>query len=100
MTLLLMAGVVGAVVYARRSPDPLAWGMALYAGLGLLLDVSFGTRGHPLHSTVRLLSDYFPVYLGLAALAATARMRWTLLVISMVLGVYGAHLYLHGFFFQ
>jgi len=74
--------------------------MALYAGLGLLLDVSFGTRGHPLHSTVRLLSDYFPVYLGLAALAATARMRWTLLVISMVLGVYGAHLYLHGFFFQ
>jgi hypothetical protein len=100
MALLLLAGLTYAAVAGWRARRPLAAGTALYAGLGVLLSVSFGTAGHPLHSTVRLLSDYFPAYFGLAALATSARIRGVLLALSGFMGAYGAALFLHGFFFQ
>ena len=101
MTVLLAGGLVVAVVRGRRAAEPWAQGVAWYALLGLLLPLSFATATHPLHSTVRLLSDYFPAYLGLAALAVRWRLVGAaLLALFVLLGGYGSALYLHGVFFQ
>ena len=101
MTLLLVVGLVAAVVRGRRATDPWVQGVAWYAVLGILLPMSFATATHPLHSTVRLLSDYFPAYLGLAALAVRYRgVGAGLLALFVLLGGYGSALYLHGVFFQ
>lgn len=101
MTLLLMTGLVVAAVRGRRVAEPWAQGVAWYALLGLLLPLSFATATHPLHSTVRLLSDYFPAYLGLAVIAVRWRLVGAaLVVLTVLLGGYGSALYLHGVFFQ
>lgn len=101
MTLLLAGGLVAAAVMGFAGRRPLGRGVAWYAILGLLLPLSFATATHPLHSTVRLLSDYFPVYLGLAAVAVRWRMAGgPLLAVMLIMGGYGSGLYLHGVFFQ
>ena len=101
MTLILAAGLGVAAARGRRAAEPWAQGVAWYAVLGLLLSLSFGTATHPLHSTVRLLSDYFPAYLGLAVLAVRCRaVGVAFLALFVLLGGYGSALYLHGVFFQ
>lgn len=101
MTLIMASGLVVAVLRGFRSRQPLARALAWYALAGLLLPLSFGTAAHPLHSTVRLLSDYFPAYLGLAAIAVRWRaVSGPLIAVMVLMGGYGSGLYLHGVFFQ
>ncbi len=101
MTLLLATGLILAGTRIVGPAEPWVRGVAWYAVLGLLLPLSFATATHPLHSTVRLLSDYFPAYLGLAALATRVRVVGAILLgLFVLLGGYGSALYLHGVFFQ
>jgi len=90
----------GSVVATLRG-GPRNWvgyGAKAYALLGLLVSLMFATE-YPLHSSIRILSVFFPVYLGLAQIRSTS-LRRLIAIISLFSCVVGTSLYVHGYFYQ
>lgn len=95
VTLLVLGSLVAILVSVRAG----FFGASLYMILGLILSLSFGMT-YPFHSTVRFLSDYFPVYGGLAALTSHKWLLGLLLVVSAGIGLLGSVLFAHSWAFQ
>jgi hypothetical protein len=100
-TTLMLAGVVGVVaMWNYRGKSPVRIAGILYLILGLALSTSFGTPSYPFHSTVRFLSDYFPVYGGLGVLTSRRWLFGVLLVLSATIGLMGSMLFTHSWAYQ
>jgi hypothetical protein len=93
--------VVGALILARTGES---WSSlesvqsSVYAIAGLLVSLSFYHGNSPLYSTVRIVSIYFPLYLGLAR----ARRGFAIgaLIFFAALAFYGAMLFTHHWWYQ
>jgi len=100
----LMASVVlifglAAVSRVWRQPSPW-WAVpaSLYGLAGILVTCSFSTGSAPFHSTVRLLSDYFPNYLFAGSFPRLVRML--LLSLWCFWALFSAVFFIHGVWVQ
>ncbi len=89
------------VLWVHWSRDPGRWEwmeFPMYATFGLLVSLSFSQSHHLFHSTARLVSIYFPLYIGMARFPIF--FRKLLLIVFLALAVIGAVLFTHQWFFQ
>jgi len=92
----LIIGGIGLWTIRRSSWEQI--GSIVYGTLGLLVALSFTYVPSPLHSTARLASVYFPLYLGIARTP-----RWIGgigLVGFLLVGFYGSILFTHQWWYQ
>ncbi|QQE79063.1 mannosyltransferase family protein [Alicyclobacillus sp. SO9] len=74
-------------------------GAKLYVTAGLLVSFSFYSGGQPFHSTIRIASMFFPLYIGLAKYLP----KWVIVIVLLAFSavVYaGTSLFTYGYFFQ
>lgn len=94
--------VLGAILMLFIRSIHVSWeGIAakLYVVIGLLVSFSFYSGGTPFHSTLRIASVYFPMYLGLAKYLPSW-LLWLIMAGFVVVGYAGTSLFTHGYFFQ
>ena len=80
------------------SLDPFRIGLIVYGLVGIILSLSFYHAHSPLYSTVRIVSIYFPLYIGISR-----GPRWfgtTSLILFTSLAFYGALLFTHQWWYQ
>lgn len=95
-TTAFILGTVGVVKLRVATVEQLAF--KVYGVIGILVSLSFMYAGWPLHSTVRIASVYFPMYLGLTQWSPWI-MRLTILGFA-VTAFYGGVLFTHHWWFQ
>jgi hypothetical protein len=99
VTLLLVGAARGIPLLLASRTERWRKGLVLYTVVGVMLSLSFGSAFSLQHSTLRLLSLYFPAYAGLAH--RVSRPAAVLLIgLSAGVGWLGATLFTHGWFFQ
>lgn len=95
MTLL---GLGGIVLMIRPLRNEWTAAFALYGCLGLLVALSFTKAVTPYHSSLRIASIFFPLYIGLARLPRIPLLA--VLALFGGLGITGTVLVSHGWWFQ
>ena len=88
-----------AMTLTSSSEASLTWSYKIYVLIGGLVSLSFFVH-YSFHSTLRLLSDYFPLYAGAARLTWRPAFWFMFLVLWAFSAVGGALWYSHGFWYQ
>ncbi|MCL4319102.1 MAG: hypothetical protein M1596_04315 [Firmicutes bacterium] len=97
--IIMVVGLVGLInpVCARFSVSWMA--IAIYGTVVAVVALAFDRTSLPLHSTIRLLSGDFPIYLGWAHVKSRSLKLLVLFIFLIYAGV-GAYGFSHGFFYQ
>lgn len=72
---------------------------AVYAWTGIFVSLCFYAMHQPFHSTLRLLSPYFPLYAGIALIKKPVYVM-IIVILWMIAGLYGAVLFTHQWWWQ
>ncbi len=98
LALLTIPYLVGAVMlFMRRTKDAIP--AVIFTCAGLLVSLSFYAIQGPFHSTLRLMSAYFPAYGGMA-LINNKRVRQLILMLWLASSFYGTIQFTHQWWWQ
>ena len=97
--IIMVLGLVGLVNPATTRFSVLWMAVAVYGTVVAVVALAFDRVSIPVHSTIRLLSGDFPIYLGWAHVKSLS-LKIFVLFIFLMYAFAGAYWFSHGFFYQ
>ncbi len=100
--LISLIDVVGILLFCIGKLNPFnrweAIAAKIYGIVGALVSLSFVSGAHPFWSTLRIISVYFPIYLGWAM--QKRRLAFAVTALFTCMAFIGASYFSHGYFYQ